>query len=220
MTTDMNQLRDHLTRAETIARELSAELIAESARYDTYTVNTLLATSNTLNALIEKLADAPSTATPFASRTSSSKENTPAPNTTTTRPKSVAASSDSDSDKFPIFFTRNNLLYKVGEKERREPSEHPGYWWKSVSLDEATEIMDIIYEYGRNPFRQTDILTSLTRPLPSYRIDIVVTSLRKLGFIGTVKRGVYQVDEGSPSSWIDALRHLPERSDLLMNAKK
>lgn len=118
---------------------------------------------------------------------------------------------------FPIFFiagTDEKRLFKVGRSERLSKSGKKGLYKKSISVDDAFRVMELVYSFGNKEFKQVDI------PLPRHKVDLVVGALVDSGAISIPERGCYCVVEGSPKSWMDDLDRLEKRTDLLSIAKK
>lgn len=124
---------------------------------------------------------------------------------------------------FPYVFISDGLLYKVGQKERPNPDGTRGTWWKSVSVEEALIIMKSIFSFDGS-FRQSDVQEAvigakLVSSLPIYRVDIVISALKKIERIRSSKRGFYVVESGTPEEWMADLARLEKRGDLLAAQK-
>lgn len=118
---------------------------------------------------------------------------------------------------FPIFFTAGDgekRLFKVGRSERIGKNGKKGLYKKSISVDDAFRVMELIYSFEGEKFKQADI------PLPRHKVDLAVGALVDSGAVGISERGRYRVLEGSPKSWMDNLDRMEKRTDLLLVAKK
>lgn len=121
-----------------------------------------------------------------------------------------------DDSAFPICFVYNGFLYKIGLKEK----EKGGYWSKKVSVQEAREIMECIFSMDDDQFKQKDIVRKMRKDTPIYRVGIVVDALKQTGYIDSPHRGFYRILKGDPGEWMEDVKMIPERGDLVMKSRK
>lgn len=124
------------------------------------------------------------------------------------------SNSDINDSAFPICFVHNGFLYKIGLKEKE------GYWSKKVSVQEAGEIMECIFSMDDDQFKQKDIVRKMKKETPIYRVGITVDALKQTGYIDSPHRGFYRVLKGNPSEWMENVKRIPERGDLVMKSRK
>lgn len=129
---------------------------------------------------------------------------------------SYSSNSDTNDSAFPICFVHNGFLYKIGLKEK----EKGGYWSKKVSVQEAGEIMECIFSMDDAQFKQKDIVRKMRKDTPIYRVGITVDALKQTGCIDSPRRGFYRVLKGNPSEWMEDVKKIPERGDLVMKSRK
>lgn len=126
---------------------------------------------------------------------------------------------------FPYVFVTDGSLYKIGRKSKPNSDGAYGTWWKSVPIDEARTIMETIYSFGSDSFKQGIVQKETLRrnkkieTLPSYKVDIVFSGLKKTKCIKQRARGTYRVVSGNPTEWIARIKLLPDRSDLMSSSK-
>lgn len=117
-----------------------------------------------------------------------------------------------ESLEFPLYFVDQDNIYKVGRSKTK--SKGKNVWWKSVSIDEGLKLMAVIESFGLIPFKQSMILE--IHKTPEYRVDIVLSALRKFQYIQpSSQRGYYTVCCGNPNEWMETIRMQPNMKHLI-----
>lgn len=197
---ELDNLISKIEESECLARETASALLSHQETTDYASARTLLTVSEELRNTIDSLRKLPAAANVHVKNTAISNLNS------------------ESSELFPVFFVDGqDVLFKVGKRE--QPTERNPYWWKNVAMSESMDIMQAIARWGELPFKKEDVLSKLPKPIPVYRIDIVVTALKASGFLDSPRRGLYRILHGTPKEWSDALRQLPKRNDLVIHGR-
>lgn len=112
----------------------------------------------------------------------------------------------------PCYFVWGPYLVKIGES-----GEGEGLYRKKVPIRSVEESLDILsfYAQKKEPFTMSDAISHIQGP--SYRMQITLSALIELKQFKNIGRGIYIYcgDENSWHSWMDKLKSLPVRRDLL-----
>lgn len=210
-----NEARNRLEACSTTIREAEAMLRTLSSAY-------LTSTSNFDELLVSKGLNASRALQQCAldlDRLAKSLQESRRMQQPTRESNTNKAESKFDRESYPLFFIKDGSLYKIGRKGKADERGVRGIWWKSLDVHEAKEVMDTIMSYGSDSFKLTELKerydTAYGKDIPVYRIDIVVTALKRFGYIDTPRRGFYRQNNGDPSIWMEKIRSQPERGDLL-----
>lgn len=196
---------EKISDTEKELRKMAATLISSGPTYDTAVVSSLLKQAELLLSVYRSLMRIKENAD--STNAMGAFDSAPSPQLETL-----------DESLFPVVFYRDDKIFRIGLSADRNSDGDRYTWWKSVSREDAMTIMDVIYKHLEVQFKLSDIAHSVH--LPPYRVDVVLVALRKIGAIKSIgSQGYNEICDGTPLEWLDSIKQLPIRSDLLLKGK-
>ena len=117
--------------------------------------------------------------------------------------------------RFPLFFIHNGKLWKIAERKDEARSRYT----KSIALQNVNDICQAIHAVlaSQPSFTVDGVKDQLGGGEPPYRIQLTVGALCEADCLVSAGRGKYthMGEEKTPEEWVNALKELPEHSELL-----
>lgn len=116
---------------------------------------------------------------------------------------------------FPAYFVYVDKLWKVAKRS----GESDALYRKSVPYADVRIVCSTVHSIlgGFDSFTTADVEKQM-ESVPAYKIQITIMALVQAGVLVSAGRGKYSLVAGSSSSdrkWLDALKALPVRADLV-----